>query len=177
MRLFVAIDPPDPIREALDRFSEGLAQRVRRVPRDQVHLTLRFLGEVDEERVPALVDALAMAVPGPPINLRVCGGGAFPSPSRPRVLWAGLAGELEALRALAARIDRAIVGEGLPPADHPFRAHLTLARCPQGRAPDAVAAVQALPDLGEWAVGEVLLMKSTLGQRAVHERLATFPLH
>lgn len=167
MRLFVAIDPPEVVRDALAALE--LPGRLSRVPRDQLHLTLRFLGEV--ERVPALDLA------SPPFSLRVVGGGAFPSAARPRVLWAGIGGDLDALAGLAARVEAAVRSVGLPPADKPFRAHLTLARVRGGRVPEAVAAVQALPDLGEWPVREVLLVKSTLGPRgAVHERMATFPL-
>jgi 2'-5' RNA ligase len=173
MRLFVAIDPPDPIRDALAALE--LRGRLSRPPRDQLHLTLRFLGEVDADHVPELIGALAVQVPR--FTLRVAGGGAFPSASRPRVLWAGIGGDVDALVALATRVEAAVRSVGLPPADKPFRAHLTLARVRDGRVPDAVAAVQALPDLGEWPVREVLLVKSTLGERgAVHERLATFPL-
>jgi RNA 2',3'-cyclic 3'-phosphodiesterase len=174
VRLFVAIDPPDRIRDALARRAAALTGRLRLVPRDQLHLTLRFLGEVDDDRVPALVEALAAAVPGPPIGLRVVGGGAFPSPGRPRVLWAGLGGDVRAVDGLAARIEAAVTAHGLPRADHPFHGHVTVARTREGRVPDAVAAMQALPDLGRWRVEEVLLVKSTLGERALHERLTSF---
>jgi RNA 2',3'-cyclic 3'-phosphodiesterase len=174
VRLFLAIDPPDRLREAVFRYAEALPGPIRRVPLDQLHLTLRFLGEVEEERVPGLVSALAAAVPGPPIGLRVVGGGAFPSAGRPRVLWAGIGGDVRSVEALAARIEDAVTSTGLPRADHPFRPHLTIARTRGGRVPEAVAAMQALPDLGKWRVDEVLLVRSTLGERAVHERVAAF---
>ena len=176
MRLFVAIEPPAALRAVLRHHAEQLPGRLRRVPEHQLHLTLRFLGEVAEHRVPALVETLAAAIGGPPIPLVLRGGGAFPSAARARVLWAGLEGRLDRLVALAEAVDRAAAAVGLPPADHPFRPHPTLARVRDRLPRETADAVAALPEIGGWTVDEVRLVRSTLGAGVVHEVIATFAL-
>ncbi|NIR43663.1 MAG: RNA 2',3'-cyclic phosphodiesterase, partial [Gemmatimonadetes bacterium] len=101
MRAFIAINPTDEERARLDEASRPLREAgypVRWLPRENVHLTLKFLGEVAEEQVGAVTAAVADAVAGlPSFDMTVRGFGAFPSPKRPSVVWAGIEAD-DALR-------------------------------------------------------------------------------
>jgi RNA 2',3'-cyclic 3'-phosphodiesterase len=185
MRCFVAIDLSPEVRAAIVRAQAGLraaAPRadVRWLDPAGMHLTLAFLGEVREERMAALRDTLAATVtPRPPLALMASGLGGFPSARRPRVVWAGIVGEGEALRRTAAAVASALVPLGFPAEERPFRGHVTLARVrsPRGLQPlgNAIAAgVHA--DFGRWTAREVVLYRSHLRPSgAVYEPLARFP--
>ena len=124
-RLFVAIDLPDDHKTALVGLrDDALPGRWSRPA--QYHLTLRFIGEVDEEHAAAVEQTLA-GVRGETFTLQGRGLGVFPSPRRPRVLFAAL-DPAPALLALQARIDRALRAIGLDDDPKPFRPHVTLAR-------------------------------------------------
>jgi RNA 2',3'-cyclic 3'-phosphodiesterase len=108
------------------------------------------------ERVADAVTAAA------PMTLRLAGGGRFGSLRRPQVLWAGLAGDVDALTALAARLARGARSLRLPVEDRPFRPHLTLGRWRPGRPADATLADRLAHYRGpEWPVGEVALVQSS----------------
>ncbi len=132
MRLFVAADIPDDIREALGREMGrcvGCAG-LRWVRPSQVHLTLKFLGTMVRKDLQTLADRLEKAAMShPPMTLTLSGCGAFPSPQRARVFWLGLAGDREEICSLAADIDRRVAGLGVKKEERRFRPHLTLARC------------------------------------------------
>jgi RNA 2',3'-cyclic 3'-phosphodiesterase len=127
MRLFVAVDIPESAKERLQALRRGSGlDDLKWVGHHQMHLTLRFIGEVDEAQV-AVVKAALDKVAFEPFALRVSGLGQFP-PKRPlRVLWAGIEPS-PALTSLAADVERQLVASGLPPEDKPFSAHITLAR-------------------------------------------------
>ena len=129
-----------------------------------LHVTLKFLGPIEETRVPAIADALgAAASRRAPFDLAVRGLGAFPDVSRPRVVWAGLE-EARALGVLAGEVDGALAALGLPRESRPFSAHVTLGRVREPRRNPALAAALARPaDFGRLAVTRVSLMRSDLG--------------
>ena len=131
MRLFVAIDFPEDVREALWRAAAPLragTSGVRWVAADRLHLTLKFLGETDPALAPRLLEALREVAPRHgPFPVTFGGVGAFPNFRRPRVVWIGVAGA-EPAAALAADIDRAFVALGIPREERPFTAHLTIGR-------------------------------------------------
>ena len=142
MRLFVAIEPPP---AALDELSAAVdplrlaAPELRWASSASWHLTLAFLGEVDERLLPELSTRLQRAAGRHPSReLAIAGAGAFPSPARARVLWAGIRADARGLAALAASVAAAARRAGAPPPDEgrKYRPHLTLARC---REPVAVA--------------------------------------
>ena len=171
MRCFVAIDVSDDVRQALARLLAGIrtaAPRadVRWVEVEKVHVTLKFLGAVADERVPAVSDALADTVRDfDEIQLAAGGLGGFPTLRRPRVLWAGITSGVPELAALAAAVDGATARLGFPPEDRPFRAHLTLGRVRSPRGADALAkaiAAAGAPVLGEWVASEVVVYESRL---------------
>lgn len=124
-RLFVAIDFPPEVKAQIETVCGGLRD-VRWVERDQMHLTLRFIGEVDLTRFKQVKDAL-QAVRFEPFTVTLKGVGHFPQQGLPRVLWVGVEAS-GALKRLARDVERAIVGLGFEPERRPFSAHVTLAR-------------------------------------------------
>lgn len=188
LRLFVALDLPDPVREALRSFQAALkraagaaSREVKWVDPASVHLTLQFLGWVPEERRAAIEAALAnAAAEASPLELRLSGAGAFPTPARPRVLWAGVAGDLEPLRALVRGLGQGFAPLGHPPEARPFSPHLTLgrARDPRGSRALAPALARAGPLAPErWRCAEALLFRSHLSPSgARYEPLLRAPL-
>lgn len=190
MRLFVALCPPDGIRSHLESAMERLRPRIPRgpvriVPPDQWHVTLRFLGEVASTPpvLGRLDDALREATTGVPgFSLRLDGFGCFPSTQRPRVLWAGLSGEIADLARLQARVARAAEAFNSARDEHPFHPHLTLARVRDACRPDAEAIRRALertelPRSEPWRTTEIRLMESQLGPDGPQYRVrSVFPL-
>ena len=173
MRLFIAVQLPPDWRAAAHVAGEVLAQStlvpMRRVAPELMHITLRFLGEVDPERIPALSDALARRAPPIDIMLRIGGADTFGPPDRTRTVWLGIGGNVLGLRALARRVELAVRDAGLPPATAAFRPHLTLANLGTKVTPDERRVVaetaHMLPPLpaAPFRVREVVLVHSTLG--------------
>jgi 2'-5' RNA ligase len=137
-RTFVAVPLPSATVEAVSAIVDAVRAEplpdgmrdVRWVRLDGLHLTLRFLGPTPEPRLGPTAAAVAGAAAGvPPIDARLAGTGTFPAHGRPRTLWIGLDTGVDALVALGARVDAALVAAGWPGNEtRPFRAHLTLAR-------------------------------------------------
>ena len=124
-RLFVAIDIPEALRMLLHTMGRGIPG-ARPVPADQIHLTLRFIGEVDGGAAKEIKEALT-EVEASPFSLTVRGVGHFPPRRAPRVLWAGL-DPCQELLFLRNRIERRIVACGLDPVSRKFSPHITIAR-------------------------------------------------
>lgn len=148
---------------------------------ENLHITLKFLGAVDEGRIDVLAEALRDAVDGHrAFVLEIVGLGAFPTATRPRVLWAGVGEGLEALAAIAARVERAMSAHGFPREDREFSPHVTLARVREPRrAPDLAEALAAgaTRRFGRVAVEAIALMRSDLSPRgARYSEQAIVPL-
>ena len=148
---------------------------------ENFHITLKFFGGVDEARLPALIDALrATAVDRGPFDLEITGLGAFPSVSRPRVLWAGAEEGAAALGALALAVDDAVAPLGFPREERPFTAHVTLARVREPRrAPGLAEALGAAAPrrFGRVRIEQLALMRSDLSPRgARYTGLSAVPL-
>lgn len=180
-RLFVALRFPEATRHAVWRAAAPLREtgaKVRWTPERQLHLTLKFLGDVPGARIPAIEAALA--VPGAasrPFGLAFEGVGAFPSLARPRVLWVGADGGPD-LPALHERVEDALGALGFEPETRPFHPHVTLGRVrTRGRAPDALADAAGRVTVHERCEIEALhLMRSRLGAGgARHDVEATVP--
>jgi 2'-5' RNA ligase len=124
-RLFVAIDLPLQVKERLSLLCCGLPG-ARWVRPEHLHLTLRFIGEVDAMVFQAVRETL-VEVQGEPFSLRLGGTGFFPPRGRPRVVWVGI-GKNERLRQLRNRIESVLVRAGLEPDGRKFAPHITLAR-------------------------------------------------
>jgi 2'-5' RNA ligase len=168
MRLFVAIEVPPAIKEALAAASRELA----RLPAEgswpksaNLHLTLKFLGETEEARRSEVHRAMREAAATcPPFRLTLCGLGAFPNTRRPRVVWAGLGGEVEIVQRLQADLEARLEAAGFPREERAFKPHLTLARLRSVADPAHFAAGVAaytLPEL-PFEVGRIVLFRSEL---------------
>lgn len=168
MRLFIAIEIPDPIKTELAKLQNELRRAqadVSWTKPENIHLTLRFLGEIAEGRLEALKRVCAdAAAEFAPFTLTLDGAGVFPNFRRPRVLWAGLAGEIEVAARLQRRLEAGLAALGLAPDDKPFKPHLTLGRvksAKNARQAAAMAEIYKLPALS-FGVGGIVLMKSEL---------------
>jgi len=171
MRTFLAVFPSSPAQQAAERVVERLRRRgddVAWVRRENLHYTLRFLGELDEDAVARVIAAARAVATGLPAFEAVLGApGAFPSAARARVLWLGLARGAESLVALAAALDRALAERGFAAAERPFSPHLTLGRV-RRREQDWSARLDAIGTAlePEWAptfaVDRIVVVQSTL---------------
>ena len=133
MRLFIALDLDDAIRERIARFVEGVsnfAPDARWVKPESLHVTLKFIGEQPEAAVEKIKQALA-AVSATPTEIQFRGYGYFPTPKSARVFWIGMESGPQ-LAALAAAIDEKMAALGIPQENRPFSPHLTLARSAGG---------------------------------------------
>ncbi len=187
LRVFVAIHPPEAVmgrlKSVLAHLQEALPRRsVRWARADAIHLTLRFLGDVPTIDVPTMKDALADAVRGTPsFTLRLAAPGCFPNARAPRVLWIGLAGELDSLSALQARVESATRRWGKPEA-RDFHPHLTLGRVATHRRDELQTISTAMnglpvPATDPWPITGLHLMRSDLKPSgAVYTSLAQFSL-
>jgi RNA 2',3'-cyclic 3'-phosphodiesterase len=130
VRLFVALDLPEAVRHALAELIANLkpkSQGARWVQPENLHITLKFIGHVGNEKLSPIQSALSSIHTAQPIELRFRGIGFFPNERRPRAFWCGVAGSPN-LAELAADIDRALVPLGIEAETRPFTPHLTLAR-------------------------------------------------
>lgn len=125
MRLFIAIELPEPVKQQLEALRSDISG-ARWVPPAQLHLTLAFLGDVSVETQAMLENGLA-DIDLPPFFFHFVKTGCFPDRRRPRVLWAGIAPEPR-LEALACRVRETILSCGIPQEERPFSPHITLAR-------------------------------------------------
>jgi len=132
IRSFVALDLPSAVHGALNKLSRELQQSgapVSWVCAENIHLTLKFLGNVPEENIAAIGEALReVAAATPPFRLQPYGCGAFPALRNIRVVWVGLRGDDAVLKALQSDVEKALAPLGFEPEGRPFKAHLTLGR-------------------------------------------------
>jgi 2'-5' RNA ligase len=180
VRLFVAVDVPDELKAAIESDVVDPLRAELPGPRwtrpESRHLTLAFLGEVAEERVDAIADAVRNAAAS-----RACFEaafetiGGFPNLRRPRVLWIGLGTGAEPTAGLATSVQEGLVPLGFEPEHRPFRSHLTLARCnpprPLGELPSVAVPAERFP------VRHAVLFRSQLHPKgARYTALERFPL-
>lgn len=169
MRCFVAIDFPEHVKLAIGEVIRKVGEigkgAVKWVPPANMHLTLKFLGEVQDKLVPGIQTALASACAGHNrFSLNVRGAGFFPNARNPNILWIGIEASPN-LDGLFQDIDRHMAGLGFEPETRRFSAHLTVGRVKNKRGIQPV--VDALTGYGNTSFGtievkEILLMKSVL---------------
>lgn len=185
LRLFVACELPAALLEAIARVQADLKKRtemrLRWVRPEGIHLTLKFLGDVEPSHANDIQMALAREIEPFELTLRPNKLGGFGG-NRVRVVWLGLDGDLEELERLAGTVDEAMADAGFEREGRPFRAHLTLARVPdragnrERRALAELVEGCELPEMPEVKVSQVALIRSILGQGgARYETLARFP--
>ncbi len=184
MRLFVAIAPPSAVLDELDVLVEPFRARrldLRWTNREAWHVTLAFLGQVDEAAAARLMPRLERAARWhQQVRLAFAGAGAFPAAARANVLWSGLSGDRGALARLAESVAAGASRAGTPPPDkgRRFQPHLTLARC---RMPADVTELVAALDgyQGQpWTADRLHLVRSRLGATEYprYTSLANWPL-
>jgi RNA 2',3'-cyclic 3'-phosphodiesterase len=174
-RLFVAIELPTALRERMTSLPHEL-RGAKWVKADQMHLTLRFIGEVAEGERDRIADQLS-AVKSERFQVQLSGAGAFPSVKRAHVLWIGIAPS-EALARLKGEVDAALAIPD-PESDRPFKPHLTLARLTEARPSEVEASLRSLSAL-DWEPFEAerfVLFSSKLGPGgATHTAVRTYPI-
>jgi len=169
MRLFIAIELPDEIKQGI----AGIQEQLRKAGANAawtrpegIHLTLTFLGETPEEKVQEVMAALTGAAKGTgSLKLEVAGAGAFPSTKAPRVLWVGVTGDTGKLASPQAAVEDAMEKIGFEREARRFSPHLTLARIkfprPRDNWQQVIAGIQDVR-LGGFEAHGVSLMKSEL---------------
>jgi 2'-5' RNA ligase len=159
---------PDDVRARLAAAAADLRARepgLAWVRADNLHLTLRFLGEIEPGTLERVREGMAVAAATvAPFTVALGGLGAFPSGRAPRVVWAGVVAGGEGLRALHAALESTLVARGIPGEGRTFHAHVTLARARDRRGASGLAsALGEGPAFGEVRVATLHLMRSELG--------------
>ncbi len=141
IRLFIAIELPEEVKKGLKQVQDELKSadpsRAKWVDPGSIHLTLKFLGSVDIDKVDAIALAIQEAAkPFAPFELQISGLGCFPNMRRVQIVWVGLSGELEKLQSLQKNIESFVSPLGFPTEKRPFTPHLTLARVREYATPE-----------------------------------------
>ncbi|RZH69028.1 RNA 2',3'-cyclic phosphodiesterase [Natrinema altunense] len=183
MRLFVSVDLPDdladPVADLQDEFAA--ASGLEFTDPEQAHLTMKFLGETDEDRLPALERALSAAVDDAdvdPFTVRYGGLGVFPSLDYISVVWLGVEAGGKELTRLHEAIEDRTTAMGFDPEDHEFTPHVTLARMNHAGGKELVQDLvrEREPTIGEARVDEIRLTESTLTDEGpVYSTVESFP--
>lgn len=198
MRLFVAVEIDKVARARIAALIERLKKGgdpVKWVPPENLHLTIKFLGEAPDERLPDIEAACRRAAAGArSFSLRLRGMGAFPNARRPRVLWVGIDAPPPALRELVARTEAELAPLGFEREEREFDPHVTIGRIRPphpvrrpgaGRAPSreigpglmGAIAAEAAFDAGTVAVAALTLMRSQLRPRGpIYTPVSRYPL-
>lgn len=132
MRSFVAIELPDEIKNKLNSLQEQLkscAADVKWVAAGNIHLTLKFLGEIKEEKQPAIAKILDETVNSkPPFQIEICALGAFPGIDSPRVIWLGIGSGGKETKEIVQELENRFEKIGIPKEGRPFSSHITIGR-------------------------------------------------
>jgi RNA 2',3'-cyclic 3'-phosphodiesterase len=172
MRLFVAVNPGPSVTAELERASLEIrthSLNSKWVAAENCHITLVFLGQIDDEKLPDVARAVeGAAQKHAPLTLRFKGGGGFGGARKPRVLWVGVEGDVDALAAIQKDVEAALVPLGVKPEDRAWRPHITLARARnQGGDAGLSASAEAIRerDFGEARIQEIVVYKSDLSPK------------
>ena len=184
IRCFVALNLPSELKGHLAELERQLKEAradVSWVKPENVHLTLKFLGGVEEARLPSVKQAIQEGLAGQgPLDLFLSGLGVFPNPRSPRVIWVGIEGERERLAQLQARLDQALGRLGFSREARPFSPHFTLGRM---RSRQGASSLMDLlgrlggGELGNLKTQSIELMRSQLHPAgAIYTTLESFSL-
>jgi RNA 2',3'-cyclic 3'-phosphodiesterase len=180
VRLFVALDLNESVRAAISAFCEKLRRalpQARWVRTEGIHVTLKFIGEVGEDRVTSTRSALGKIQFAAPVEMKFRGTGFFPNERRPRVFWAGIEASPN-LAQLASEIETQLEQLGIARESREFHPHLTLARFDDLHCIDKLhAALKGLPaqEFGSVVTSDMHLYESKLSHGgAQYSRVATF---
>jgi len=183
-RSFIAVDLSGEIRQAVAAVQNELRRAtkdVRWVASHGIHLTLKFLGDIDPAFVETIAARMHEAVDGiRPFPVTIRGIGGFPNLRNPRVLWVGVQDQSEFLHTVHTRLEQGLMGVGFEPENRPFHPHLTLGRVKirQVRGPfSELAETMKNRYLGDLTIDEIILFRSQLKPSgAEYTKLAAVPL-
>jgi 2'-5' RNA ligase len=178
IRAFVAIEIDADLKHALENVQATLRAHVQKpigpnvriqwIRAESLHLTLKFLGDIDEAQVPAIGSALEqVARAQTAFAVKASGAGMFPDVCAPRIVWVGLTGAMDRLTQLVAAVESALAPLGFPSEGKPFAPHLTIARVKEGqrdvgRALASGNMLEQMAQVGVMPVRAIALMKSEL---------------
>ncbi len=171
IRTFIAVELPDELKQEVDKLIIKLklfGPEVRWVRADNLHFTLRFLGDIDESKVPRLTDSIRKAIEKQKgFRLKLSGLGCFPNMKRPRVVWLGADGDMDFLKEAAHGVESACRECGFGKSDKPFSAHLTIGRIknPRGLEPFIRQLEKTEFVSAEFDIDHVTIFKSDLSPR------------
>ncbi|MFH0729946.1 MAG: RNA 2',3'-cyclic phosphodiesterase [Pseudomonadota bacterium] len=180
LRAFIAIELPPPVLLATGDAQKKLKAaglRLKWVRPENLHLTLRFLGDIAQSRIPEIVAAIRSASKEViPFALNAGGIGVFPNFRAPRVIWMGIDGDLDTLGGICQRLEEKLTPLGFPPEGRPFTGHLTLGRVAERinipLLQNAVSAADPI-ESGIFTVDRICFIKSDLRPTgAIYTRLA-----
>ena len=187
LRTFIAIDVPPAVLDTITRIQnrfKSLGLHASWVKPGNIHLTLKFLGDTDPDRIPGIQNKLTETLaPFAPFRLSLDLAGVFPNTKSPRVLWVGLKDDEETLETLQSDIEKTLESMGFPMEQRPFSPHLTLARIksPKGKKElkDELDAVnQEGIDSHPFDAGAIHLYESQLTPKgSIYTVLANFKLN
>jgi RNA 2',3'-cyclic 3'-phosphodiesterase len=179
VRAFFGLAVPEPQREALAHFIAAcarLAPEFRWTARENLHLTIRFVGSVERALVEAVADALGQR-PLAAFHMELGDVGTFGRGRAARVVWLGLRSGAEGGAVLAAQVEEECVRAGLPAESRLYQAHLTLARA-RPREGARLPELPAMPRMEPWRADRLVLYSSRLTKAgAVYEAMRTLGLH
>lgn len=184
MRLFIGVELSDHVKrraaEIADALRETLGPRAhaRWIPAENLHITLWFIGEVDDERGAAITNALNRPFGVAPFDLELRGAGAFPPSGPPRVFWIGAGRGGESMLALYSDLAARLKPLGFEPERRAYSAHLTIARVKDARSRDVRSVLKRIDaDAGSCRIAAVTLFRSRLSPKgASYEPLVRVPL-
>ncbi len=168
LRCFIAVTLPAPLKQSVGEMMRSLGETgadVKWVPEQNLHLTLKFLGAIGEEKIEEMTGALRKKLsPYRPFYITIGGVGCFPGGRHPRVIWVGIQ-EYGPLEDIYREVEGVMKQFGYPPEDRPFSPHLTIGRVRSGkRLAEVLKRLDELRavDIGEFEVKGVTFMKSEL---------------
>jgi 2'-5' RNA ligase len=180
VRLFVAVEIGETLSARVATLSTELQKRARDtawrakitwIPADRMHLTVRFIGEVDDTRGAAIRETLNTPLSVSAFDLTLAGAGAFPKGGAPRVLWVGVTRGREELLNVEREVSERLEASGVPPEERAYNPHLTLARV---REPAGLRSVRLLDGLTDRHVGSVQVDAITLFQSKLSPKGPTY---
>jgi len=180
VRLFVAAEIGERVARRIGALIDDLRARVAAsasrakvtwVAVDRLHVTVRFIGEVDDTRVEAFRSALRHPLSGTAFELSFAGVGSFPKSGSPRVIWVGLADGADALAAFERQITQRLVDLGIAEESRPYKPHLTLARV---REPSGLNSGPLLDGMRDLRLGTAHIDAITLFQSRLSPKGPTY---
>lgn len=157
-RSFIAIEANEEVRNSLNEVQKELEQTgadLKLVRSENIHMTLRFLGDISEDRVGLFEDVINKASKTDPFQIRVKGLGVFPDPGFIRVVWAGVSEGSEKVTSLRREVDQELDKINHPPDDKEFTPHFTIARVKSGKAKSEINSIVEDKSDEEWGIVKV----------------------